>query len=235
MKALGNAAALAIAAVTLCSCSTRAHVRGAPPEAGVLRTYHAPFETVRAAGRSAVAEASLSLLEEAWIDRGRWSVLAATSPTLSTRVVRIVVEDHPTDCRVWVFAERKPEVPDAPLAEELHSRIGAQLGVVARGPAAPGNDAEERYPVPLDACARAAPRAVAAVGHRALQEGAVADGLVSFSSDGAGGGRLFVALYREADRVTRVVVEASGGTAEANRDAVRAFHEALRKEVSAIR
>src|SRR5688572_14097574 len=78
------------AAGALGGCSTLGHVRGAPLEAGILRSYPSPFESVRKAAAGALTEVALGPLEEGWIDRGRWSVLGSTPRfALATRVARV--------------------------------------------------------------------------------------------------------------------------------------------------
>jgi hypothetical protein len=228
-------AAVAVGLVLACGCSTRAQVRDAAADAGILRSYAGPFAQVRKAALASLAEASLPIAEEWWIDRTLWSVLAAPGGSLlGHRVARIVVEDHPTDCRVWTLVQNKPDVVDAAAAEELQDRIARALGLASRPERAPAGGAgerEERYRSPLGRCFDLTAQACRAGGYLILREEQADEALRTITAEKKPSRRLFAALYRQSESVTRVVVEVRGGAPEENLEDASAVHEALLKEL----
>jgi hypothetical protein len=228
------AAAAAWSALAL-GCSTRAQVRDAAGDAGILRSYAGPFDQVRKAALTALAESSLPVSEEWWLDRTRWSVLAAPARSFAMqRVLRIVVEDHPTDCRVWTLVQNKPDVVDVAAAEELQVRIARALGVESRperAPPAAAGEREERYRSPLGPCFERTARACRARGYVILREEDGDAALRTITAEKKPSCRLFAALYRHSESVTRVVVEVRGGAPGENQEEASGIHEDLLKEL----
>lgn len=224
-------AAITVWSTLASGCSTRAQVRDAPGDAGILRSYAGPFDQVRKAALAALAESSLPVSEEWWLDRTRWSVLAA--PGIS-RVARVVVEDHPTDCRVWTLVQSKPNVVDEAAAEELQVRIAKALGVESRterAPAAAAGEREEKYRSSLGRCSERTAHACRARGYVILREEGGDAALRTITAEKKPSRRLFAALYRHSDSVTRVVVEVRGGAPEENQEDASGVHEELLKEL----
>jgi hypothetical protein len=153
------------------------------------------------------------------------------------RVVRIIVEDHPTDCRVWVLAQVKPDVVEETLAEELQGRIARLLGQSRPDRPATGGagEKEEHYRSPLAKCRELTSKACRDRGFAILREDASGGGLWTISAEKKPSSRLFAALYRQSEDVTRVVVEVRGGTPDENREEASAVHEELRKELELAR
>jgi hypothetical protein len=229
-------AAVAAASALAWGCSARTQVRNADPEAGMLRSYAARFEQVRQAALAALAASSLPVAEERWLDRTRWSALGAPSGGLpAARAARIVVEDHPTDCRVWTLVQSKPDLVDEPAMEDLQARIARALGAETRGdrPPAPAAAAEreERYRSPIARCSELTARVCRARGYEILREDQGDAALRTITAEKKPSRRLFAAHYRHSDSVTRVVVEVRGGTSEENREEASAVHEELLKEL----
>lgn len=223
------------ALVLLSGCSARSQVSNAAPDAGLVRSYAASFDKVQGASRAALAEISLPVSEERWLDRTRWSVLATPGVAVSIgRIVRIIVEDHPTDCRVWVLAQIKPDAVEEELAEELQGRIARLLGheSLPERPAAGGaGEKEDRYRSPLARCADLAAKACRDRGF-AIVRVDPGDGAVrTIAAERRPSGRMFVALYRLSPEATRVVVEVRGGTPEENGEEASAVHRELLKEL----
>jgi hypothetical protein len=216
-------------------CSARTQVRNADADAGMLRSYAARFEQVRQAALAALAASSLSVVEERWLDRTRWSALGAPSGGLPTpRAARIVVEDHPTDCRVWTLVQSKPDLIDEPAMEDLQARIARALGAEPRGdraPAVAAAEREERYRSPIARCAELTARVCRGRGYEILREDQGDAALRTITAEKKPSRRLFAAHYRHSDAVTRVVVEVRGGTPEENREEAWAVHEELLKEL----
>jgi len=224
-------AAIAVWLFLASGCSTRAQVRDASGEAGILRSYAGPFDTVRKAALTALAESSLPVAEEWWLDRTRWSVLAATG---ISRVARVVVEDHPTDCRVWTLVQNKPNVVDEAAAEDLQVRIAKALGLESRAeraPAAAARTREERYRSSLGRCSERTVQACRALGYVILREEDGDPALRTITAEKKPSRRLFAALYRHSDSVTRVVVEVRGGASEENQEEASGVHEELLKDL----
>lgn len=229
--------AVAALAASALGCSMRTQVRNAAGDAGMLRSYAAPFEKVRQAALAALAAEPVPISEEWWIDRSRWGVLAAPTGAISVqRVARIVVEDHPTDCRVWTLVQSKPDLVEEAAAEELHARIATSLGLESRAgrpPAAVASEKDRRYRAPLARCAELAARACRGRGYEIVRQDDGDAALRTISAEKKPSLRLFAALYRQSDGVTRVVVEARGGAPEENHVEVSAIHEELLKELQA--
>ena len=228
-------AAVAAGAVLIGGCSVRTQVRNADAEAGMLRSYAAPFEQVRQAALSALAASSLPVSEERWLDRTRWSVLGApTGGIPATRAARIVVEDHPTDCRVWTLVQTKADVVDDAAMEDLQGRIARALGAeppAGRPPAGVAGEREERYRSPIGRCSELATRACRTRGYQIVRQEEGDAALRTITAEKKPSRRLFAALYRHSDSVTRVVVEVRGGAPEENREEAWAVHEELLKEL----
>jgi hypothetical protein len=225
---------VAAAALLLVGCSARSQVRNAPPGAGLVHSYASPFDQVQRAVRTVLEDVSLSVSEERWLDRRLWSVLATPGAGAAMgRIVRVVVEDHPTDCRVWVLAQIKSDVIEEQLQENLQGRIAKQLG--AASPERPSPDAagekEERYRAPLARCGELTSKACRDLGFVVVREDRGDAALQTITAEKKGSRRLFAALYRQSPEVTRVVVEVRGGAAEENRDDASAVHQELRKEL----
>ncbi|HEV3028112.1 MAG TPA: hypothetical protein VG457_11100 [Planctomycetota bacterium] len=222
-------------AVFTCGCSARTQVRNASPESGVLQSHAAPFEKVQKAVLSVLSAASLPVIEERWIDRSRWSVLATTALRISDgRAARIIVEDHSSDCRVWVLVQSKPDVTDDAVSEAFQGRIAMALGLEAR-PEAPfrrvAGGVEERYRSPLSRCADLTSKACRDLGYGALLEDSSDALLRTISAEKPPSTRLFAALYRQSDEVTRIVVEVRGGLAAESYAEASAVHQELQKEL----
>jgi hypothetical protein len=228
-------AAVAVVAFMASGCSTRTQVRNADAEAGMLRSYAAPFEQVRQAALAALSSWSLPVSEERWLDRTRWSVMGAPSGGIpAPRAARIVVEDHPTDCRVWTLVQSKPDVVEEAASEELHARMAKSLGLEARTqrpPAAVASEKERRYRASLGRCAELAARACKARGYAIVGQDESDAALRTITAEKKPSRRLFAAFYRQSDSVTRVVVEARGGAPEENQDDAAALHEELQKDL----
>lgn len=228
----GSWAAAALLAALAGGCSTRTQVRNAAAEAGTLRSYAAPFEQVKTAALAALAGASLTLVEERWIDRSRWCALASTGVNLPVgRVARVVVEDHATDCRVWILVQSKPDVAEEAVAEEFQARISKALGLEPRpeGPPAPlAGEVEERYRSPIARCSELLLKSCRERGYRVVREDVSDDELRTIAAENPSR-RLFAALYRLSPELTRVVVEVRGGAPDENVDDASAVQEDLRK------
>lgn len=197
-----RAAALALL-ILLTGCAAR-RLRQAPAEAGVARSYLGSFESVQWAALAALADLEFAVYEERWIERGRWCVVGSAPG----RAARIVVEDHPVECRVWVI-----EQPD-----ELHERIGRILGQERRPEPATGEVAaekEERCASPLALCFERIAAACRERGYRILRADASDPALRTLAAEKPSA-RLFAALYRLDEERTRVVVDVRGGTREEN-------------------
>lgn len=229
-------ATIAAVTVLLGGCSARTKVRNADAEAGTLRSYAAPFERVRQSALAALASASLPVSEERWLDRTRWSALGAPTGGLpNARAARIVVEDHPTDCRVWTLVQSKPDVVDEAAAEELQSLIAKGLGAEPRAerpPAGAAGEREERYRSPIARCSELTTRACRARGYQILRQEEGDAALRTITAEKKPSRRLFAALYRNSESVTRIVVEVRGGTPDENREDAFGVHEDLQKELS---
>lgn len=230
-----RAALVLLLVVFTAGCTTRSQVRNASPDAGLVRSYAATFEKVQRAAQGALAEISLPVSEERWLDRHLWSILATPGVAVSVgRIVRIVVEDHPTDCRVWVLAQIKPDVVEEALAEELQGRIARLLGAESQ-PERPTPDAagerEERYRSPLARCSELTSKACRDRGFVIVREDLSDAALRTIAAEKKPSRRLFAALYRQSPEVTRVVVEVRGGAPDENRDEASAVHEELLKEL----
>ena len=223
------------ALVLLSGCSVRSQVRNAAPDAGLVRSYAATFDAVRRAAQAALTEISLSVSEERWLDARLWSVLALPGVHLpANRVVRIVVEDHPTDCRVWVLAQVRSDAVEEALSEELQGRIAKLLGHEAqpeRPPPGAAGEREERYRSPLPRCSELLSKACRDRGFVIVREDAGDAALRTIAAEKKPSSRLFAALYRQSPEVTRVVVEVRGGAPEENRDDAAAVHQELLKEL----
>jgi len=231
-------AALAVWSTLASGCSTRAQVRDAAGDAGILRSYAGPFDKVRKAALAALAESSLPVSEEWWLDRTRWSVLAAPGGLTMQRVTRIVVEDHPTDCRVWTLVQKKPDVVDEAASEELQVRIAKALGLESRTerpPAGVAGEREERYRSPIGPCSERTARACRTLGYVILREEDGDAALRTITAEKKPSRRLFAALYRSSESVTRVVVEVRGGAPDENQEDASGVHEELLKELQADR
>lgn len=228
-------AAVAAASALISGCSARGQVRNADVDAGMLRSYAAPFEQVRQAALAAMASSSLPVSEERWLDRTRWSVLGAPSGGLPTpRAARIVVEDHPTDCRVWTLVQSKPDLVDEAAMEDLQARIARSLGAEPRAerpPAVGAGEREQRYRSPIGRCSELMARACRARGYEIVRQDEGDAALRTITAERKPSRRLFAALYRHTDSVTRVVVEVRGGAPEENREEASAVHEELLKEL----
>lgn len=227
-------AAIAAVTVLLGGCSARTQVRNAAADAGTLRSYAAPFEQVRQAALAALTSASMPLSEERWLDRTRWSALGAPAGGLPTRAARIVVEDHPTDCRVWTLVQSKADVVDDAAADELQKLIARTLGAETRAerPASGGaGEREERYRSPMPRCSELVARACRSRGYQIVRQEEGDAALRTITAVKKPALRLFAALYRHSDSVTRVVVEVRGGTPDENREDAFGVHEDLQKEL----
>ena len=227
-------AAVAVLSAAAAGCSTRAQVRQAPGDAGILRSYAAPFEQVRRAANSALEAASLPPAEDWWIDRHRWSVLGAPAGSLpAKRAARIVVEDHPTDCRVWTLVQSKPDVVDEAAAEDLQVRIARALGLDPGAGRPPVGAAarEERYRSPIARCSELTAKACRARGYAVVRHDDADAALRTIAAEKKPALRLFAALYRHSDSATRVVIEVRGGSPHENQDEAAALHEELLKDL----
>jgi hypothetical protein len=222
-------------AAFLGGCSTRTQVRNASAEAGVLQSHPAPFEKVQKAVLSVLSGVSLSVSEERWIDRSRWSVLATTGLGISPgRVARIVVEDHLSDCRVWILVQSQPDVSEDAVSEEFQGRIAKALGLEARPERPPLNasgEMEARYRSPLPRCAELTSKASRGCGYLILLEDSQDAALSTISAEKKPSHRLFAALYRQSDEVTRIVIEVRGGSPAENQAEASALHQELLKEL----
>jgi hypothetical protein len=228
-------AAIAAMAVLLAGCSARTQVRNAAADAGMLRSYAAPFEQVRQAAVAALTSASMPMSEERWLDRTRWSALGAPAGGLpAPRAARIVVEDHPTDCRVWTLVQSKPDVVDEAASEDLQSLVAKTLGAAPRAErpiSAGAGEREERYRSAITRCSELTTRACRARGYQILRQEEGDAALRTITAEKKPSRRLFAALYRHSDSVTRVVVEVRGGTPDENREDAFGVHEELQKEL----
>lgn len=190
-----------------------------------MRSYLGAFEDIQKAAQSAISETGLAVSEERWVDRRRWSILAAAPG----RAARIVVEDHPSECRVWVLDHR----PSA-TQEELHDRIAEILGHERRpepSPAVGSNEKEERYSSPLSACFDRVLLACRDRGYEVLRQDAADPALRTIAAEKPPALRLFVALYRVSEELTRVVVDVRGGSPDENKAEASAVHAELLKEL----
>lgn len=217
----------------LAGCSLRSQVRNAAPEAGLVRSYAASFDRIQSAARAALADLPLAVAEERWIDRRLWSVLATPGAAVAVgRAVRIVIEDHPTDCRVWVLAQVRTDAVEEALSEDLQGRIAKLLGHEAQperpSPAAAG-EREERYRSSLARCSELMSKACRDLGYSIVREDPGDGALRTIAAEKKPSSRLFAALYRQSPEVTRVVVEVRGGAPDENREGAAAVHQELLK------
>ena len=81
-------------------CGLQSRVRRAPPDAGAERVHAGGVLEVVDAAERALDAAGFAVREQGWLDPGRRSLVAGSS---LGRAARVVVEDHPTDCRVWIL------------------------------------------------------------------------------------------------------------------------------------
>jgi hypothetical protein len=191
---------------------------------------------VRKAAQDVLAGASLTVSEERWIDRGRWSVMAAAGLSLPPRrMARIVVEDHPSDCRVWILVQSRPSETEEDVAEDFQGRIAGLLGLEARPPERlllnDAGEMEVRYRSPLPRCAEATSKAVLDGGYDLLARDSKDEALHTISAEKKPSHRFFAALYRESDGVTRVVIEVRGGSFSENCCEMEAFRRQLQEEL----
>jgi len=226
---------VAVLAAFFCGCSTRTQVRNAAAESGVLQSHAAPFEKVQKAVLSVLSGASLSVSEERWIDRSRWSVLATTALGIPVgRVARIVVEDHSSDCRVWILVQSKPDVTDDGVSEGFQGQIAKALGLEAR-PERPLLSAtggvEGRYRSPLPRCVELTSRACQESGYLTVLEASRDAALRTISGEKKPSHRLFAALYRQSDEVTRIVIEVRGGSPTENHAEASAVLQEIGREL----
>jgi hypothetical protein len=226
---------VAILATSVSGCSTRTQVRNAAVEAGVLQSHAAPFEKVQKAVLSVLAGASLSVSEERWLDRSRWSILATTALAIPPgRVARIVVEDHSSDCRIWILVQSRPDVTEDTISEELQGQIARALGLEARPERAPlgaPGGVEARYLSPLARGAELTSKACRECGYVILLQDSQDPALRTISAEKKPSQRLFAALYRQSDEVTRIVIEVRGGSPTENHAEASAVHHELEKEL----
>jgi hypothetical protein len=218
-------AATALLALLCAGCSARRQVRNAAPEAGAVRSYLGAFEDIQKAALSALSESGLLVSEERWVDRRRWSILGSAPG----RAARIVVEDHPSECRVWVLDLRQGTV-----LEDLHDRIAGILGHERRpepSPAVGSSEKEERYRSPLSACFNRVSLACRDRGYEILRQDAADPALRTIAAEKPPSLRLFVALYRVSEEMTRVVVDVRGGPPDENKAEASAVHAELLKEL----
>jgi hypothetical protein len=227
--------AVAILASFVCGCTTRTQVRNAAAESGVLQSHAAPFEKVQKAVLAVLSRASLSVSEERWIDRSRWSVLATTALAISPgRVARIVVEDHSSDCRIWILVQSKADVTEDAVSEEFQGQIAKALGLEARPERPPPSAAggvEALYRSPLPRGADLTSKACRECGFVILLQDSRDAALRTISAEKKPSHRLFAALYRQSDEVTRIVIEVRGGSPTENHAEASAVHQELLKEL----
>ncbi len=226
---------VAILVAFVSGCSTRTQVRNAAAESGVLQSHAAPFEKVQKAVLSVLSAASLSVSEERWIDRSRWSVLATTALGIPVgRVARIVVEDHSSDCRVWILVQSEPDVIEDEVSEAFQGQVAKALGLEAR-PERPllgaTGGVEERYRSPIPRCFELTSKACRERGYLTVLEDSRDAALCTISAEKKPSHRLFAALYRQSDEVTRVVVEVRGGSPTENHAEAWAVQQELGKEL----
>ena len=218
---------LPLLALALGGCQLR-RLRDAAPEEGVVRSYLGSFEEVRRAALEALTELGLGTAEQRWIDRGRWSALGK-EPRVMGRAARVVVEDHPTECRVWVLAGSE--------ADDLHGQIAKALGQTrseaAPAPAAAG-EKEGRYRASIDRCFERLAQACRERGYEVLRTDAADPALKTLAAEKKPAPRFFAALYRLDEERTRVVVEIRGGAAEEIQAEAAHFHADLSKDLPAL-
>jgi hypothetical protein len=210
--------------LAMAGCAHR-QLREAPPEEGVVRSYIGAFEEVQKAALDALCKLELPASERRWIDRGRWCALGRESRPFG-RAARVVVEDHPVECRVWVLGP----------AEEIHAALARALGQEARAETsrAPAGEREARYRASIDRCFERLARACRERGYAVLREDAEDPALKTLSAERKPAPRLFAALYRLNDEGTRVVVEVRGGAAEEIQAEAARVHADLLKELPAL-
>ena len=120
--------------IVLAGCQTRSEMRNLPWDAGLPKTYAAPFDKVRAACEDALRESYFKINEKESrpTEANRHQILASQGATSGNRYVRVHVENQQTQCTVWLVVRskvdsRENEPADNAVAEDLHKKIAARV------------------------------------------------------------------------------------------------------------
>jgi len=214
-------------------CGLQARVRQAPAEEGAERVHPAGFRETFEAAERALDAAGFVRREQGWMGPDRRCLLAGSA---LGRAARIVVEDHPTDCRVWILVKSPfgDAASDDEAAHALHDGLARVLG---EGPRPPPQEAQERELLAhpgLEACAEAARQAAASAGFDVRPVDDIPGELRTMSGLREDGTRVFLALYRRPEGGTRLVAEVRGPAFDALELLECSLESALARDAAAV-
>lgn len=215
----------------LAGCGLQARLRQAPPDAGTERVHAGNFREVLEAVERTLEASGYARREPGWIAPGRRSILASTA---LGRAARVVVEEHPTDCRVWILARSAWDAgADGASEAALHRELARMLGPRGLKPPEEAVERERLSPLDPEASAAAAGRAALAAGFSVEGTDAVGGELRTLRGAREDGTRLFLALYRRPEGGTRLVADVRGPSTDAAELLDCALEEALARDAEA--
>jgi hypothetical protein len=103
-------AILLLAGLLASACATVGSVQNAPPDAGVVRVFEAPFDSTLAAAREAMGAARIRIESAREAEPGNWIIIGTTGPNFVSygEIVRVsVARQEERKTRVIVYTRRR--------------------------------------------------------------------------------------------------------------------------------